>query len=274
MDLTIVAVYTICDDLLISLGHREHPQTQMTDAEVMTTALVAARYFAGNHRNACAALKTLRYIPNMLRHSRYNRRLHRIRPLFETLFEQLAETAKTENIPNIYSVDTFPVAVCDNIRISRCRRYQGETWRGKIASKRRYFYGLKVHLMVSEAGVIVEAFFTPGGCSDVTGMRCYDFDLPEGSVVYADKAYCNYAIEDALGDVGITFKPLRKKNAKRQYPPHEVYLQQSYRKRVEVTKSLVEKLLPKSIHAVTAHGFELKLFLFLIATNIKMRYED
>ena len=38
MDLTIVAVYTICDDLLISLGHREHPQTQMTDAEVMTTA--------------------------------------------------------------------------------------------------------------------------------------------------------------------------------------------------------------------------------------------
>ena len=25
MDLTVVAVYTICDDLLISLGHRYHP---------------------------------------------------------------------------------------------------------------------------------------------------------------------------------------------------------------------------------------------------------
>ncbi len=94
-------------------------------------------------------------------------------------------------------------------------------------------------------------------------------------MVYADKAYCTYAIEDALGDVGIAFKPLRKKNAKRQYPPHEVYLQQRYRKRVEVTNSLVEKLLPKSIHAVTeTHGFELKLFLFLIATNIKMQFED
>jgi hypothetical protein len=172
MDLTIVAVYTICDDLLISLGHSEHPQAEMSDAEVMNTALVAARYFAGNHQNACAALKTLGYIPNMLRHSRYNRRLHRITPLFQTLFEHLTEAAKTENVNNIYSVDTFPVVVCDNIRISRCRRYQGETWRGKIASKRRHFYGLKVHLMVSEAGAIVEAFFTPGACSDVVGMRC------------------------------------------------------------------------------------------------------
>ena len=274
MDLTIVAVYTICDDLLISLRHQEHPQTQMTDAEVMTTAIVAARYFAGNQQNACAALKTLGYIPNMLRHSRYNRRLHRLKPLFQTLFDHFAETAKTQNTNNIYSVDTFPVSVCDNIRISRCHRYQGEIWRGKIASKRRHFYGLKVHLMVSETGEIVEAFFTPGECNDVLGMRCYAFDLPEGSTVYADKAYCNYGIEDALGAAGIVFKPLRKKNSKRQYPPWEVYLQHHYRKRVEVTNSLVEQLLPKSIHSVTAAGFELKLFLFLIATNIKMRFED
>ena len=95
---------------------------------------------------------------------------------------------------------------------------------------------------------------------------------PQTQITDAD---CNYAIEDALGDIGITFKPLRKKNAKRQYPPHEVYLQHHYRKRVEVTNSLVEKLLPKSIQvSVTSTGFELKLFLFLIATNIKMRFED
>ena len=39
-------------------------------------------------------------------------------------------------------------------------------------------------------------------------------------------------------------------------------------------KRMVEKLLPKSIHAGTAAGFELKLFLFFSATNIKMRVED
>ena len=272
MDLTIVAVYTICDDLLISIGHQEHPQAKMSDAEVMTAALVAARYFGGNQQTACAALKTLGYIPNMLGHSRFNRRLHRIPQLFEMLFEYLAEGAKAKNPDGVYVIDSFPIPVCDNIRILRSRIYQGETWRGKIASKHRYFYGIKGHLMVSETGEIVEIFFTPGRCSDVRGLRSYRFDLPEGSTVYADKAYCNYGIEDALQEAGISLKPARKKNSKRQYPPWEVYLQQKTRKRVEVSISLIEQLFPKSIHAVSASGFELKVLLFVIATSIKQLF--
>ena len=272
MDLTIVAVYTICDDFLIAQGHQEHPLAKMSDAEVMTTALIAARYFAGNQHTACAALKTLGYIPKMLGHSRYNRRLHRVSAMFQTLFEYFAETFKAENPNHIYSIDTYPVAVCDNIRISRSRLYQGDIWRGKIPSKHRYFYGIKAHLMVSETGHIVEAFLTPGRFSDVRGLGRYRFDLPPGSVVYADKAYCDYGIEDALEAADICLKPLRKKNSKRQYPPWEVYLQHAYRKRVETSNSLIEQLLPKSIHAVTADGFELKVFLFIIATNIKQLF--
>ena len=152
MDLTIVAVYTICDDLLISIGHPEHPQAKRSDAEVMTAALVAARYFGGNQQTACAVLKTLGYIPNMLGHSRFNRRLHRISELFEMLFEYLAEDAKAKNPNGLYVIDSFSIPVCDNIRISRSRLYQGEAWRGKIASKHRYFYGIRGNLMVTENG--------------------------------------------------------------------------------------------------------------------------
>ena len=246
----------------------------MSDAEVMTTALIAARYFGGNQQTASAALKTLGYIPNMLGYSRFNRRLHQVSEHFQTLFQVLAEGFKAENSENIYSIDTFPVSVCDNIRISRSHLYQGPDWHGRIASKRRYFYGLKAHLRVTQTGKIVEAFFTPGRCSDVLGLRCYSFDLPQGSVVYADKAYCNYGIEDALAASGISLKPIRKRNAKRQYPPHEVYLQHFHRKQVEVTNSLIEQLLPKSIHAVTAVGFELKVFLFIIATSIRQLFGE
>ncbi len=126
--------------------------------------------------------------------------------------------------------------------------------------------------MAREDRKIVEAFFTPGRFSDVRGLRCYRFDLSPGSVVYADKAYCDYGVEDALQAAGITLKSLRKQNSKRQYPPWEVYLQQAYRKRVETSNSLIEQLLPKSIHAVTAAGFRLKLFMFIIATNIKQLF--
>jgi hypothetical protein len=57
-----------------------------------------------------------------------------------------AELWKATNQENLYVIDSFPMPVCDNIRIARARIYQDESFRGYIASKKRYFYGLKVHL--------------------------------------------------------------------------------------------------------------------------------
>ena len=73
--------------------------------------------------------------------------------------------------------------------------------------------------MVTGSGEIVEIFFTPGRCNDVRSLGSYRFDLPQGSTIYADKAYCSYGIEDALQEADISLKPARKKNSKRQYPP-------------------------------------------------------
>ena len=63
MDLTPVAVYTICDNFLILLGPQEHPPAQMSDVEVITTGVFAVRDFKGNQQTTCAALKTLGYLP-------------------------------------------------------------------------------------------------------------------------------------------------------------------------------------------------------------------
>ena len=234
MDLVIVAFYTLCDDLLIEHGYQDDPRAKMSAAEVMTTALVAAELFGGNQQQARQLLKEQGYIPHMLSKTRFNRRLHQIAPMFETLLESLATDCKAQNSDQLYVIDSYPVPVCDPIRISNAKLYQGELWRGRIASKRRYFYGLKLHLMVTQSGVPVEFFLTSGSFSDVRGLRCYPFDLPQGATVYADKAYCNYGIEDALAEAGITLKPLRKKNSKRHYQGYEVYIHHHHRKRIEV----------------------------------------
>ena len=52
MDFQIILVYCLCADFLKALHHREDKQCQMSDAEVMTTALVAALYFGGNQERA------------------------------------------------------------------------------------------------------------------------------------------------------------------------------------------------------------------------------
>ena len=77
---------------------------------------------------------------SMLSKSRLNRRLHAIKPdLWQALFGVLAEIFKERNDDGAYVVDSLPVAVCDNIRIGRCRLYpleaEGESFRGYIPSR-------------------------------------------------------------------------------------------------------------------------------------------
>jgi hypothetical protein len=62
--------------------------------------------------------------------------------------------------------------------------------------------------------------------------------------------------------------PMRKKNSKRALPPYSSFVQNYHRKRVETAGSLIEQLLPKSIHAVTPQGFALKVALFVIASSL------
>lgn len=268
MELQIILVYCLCDDLLEAFAHHEDTQCQISDAEVMTIAIVAALYFRGNYTLARLMLKEQGYIPGMLGKSRFSRRLHRVKHHFLTLFNVLGEVWKEESEENIYVIDTYPMPVCDNIRISRCKLYQDEAYRGYKSSKRRYFYGVKIHMMVSETGRPVEFFLTCGSFSDVSGLELFDFDLPPGAIVIGDKAYNYYLIEDHLEDHEIHLRPIRKKNSKRSLQGWEKFFQRHYRQAVETAGSMIERLLPKSIHATSTAGFELKVVLFCLASSI------
>ena len=267
MDSQIVAIFCLCDDILKGLNHHEDRQCQMSDAEVMTTSIVAATFFGGNMERARVFLKEQGYIPTMLEKSRFNRRQHRIAELFLTVFNLLATLWKDLNEQSVYVVDSFPVAACDNYRIRRSRRYRGEVWRGYQASKKRYFYGLKLHLMVSGHGEPVEFFLTPGSWSDTRALKMYQFDLPEDALITGDKAYNDYDLEDMMLDANLNLLPLRRSNSHRSLPSLMTYLLSYCRKVVETTGSLIERLLPKHIHAVTARGFELKVALFVLAAS-------
>jgi hypothetical protein len=269
MDEKIVATFCLCDDLLKAMHHHEDRQCQMNDAEVMTTAFIAALFFRGNHESARAMLQQYGYIPHMVSKSRFSRRLHRIKDICLVFFTMLANIWKTLNKDAIYVIDSLPIAVCDNIRIRRSKIYTKEDFRGYQASKKRYFYGLKIHLMVTQDGQPVECFLTPGSFGDVDALKYYAYELPDGTIIYADKAYNDYVIEDLLQEVDhITLIPMRKKNSHRALSPSMTFVQSYHRKRVETAGSLIEQLLPKSIHAVTAQGFELKVALFVIASSL------
>lgn len=269
MELEIIAIYCWCELLLNQLNVKDDLRAEMTNAEILTTAIVAVRFFSGNFQNARKFLKGHRYIPKMLSKSRFNRRLHALGPeLIGDMQKLIGEIFKSINPTQEYAVDSFPVAVCENVRIFHSKIYTGEQYRGYQASKKRFFYGIKVHMVVTVDGKPIEFILSPGSCSDIKAFKRLDLDLPEGSMIYGDKAYTDYEEEDLLTTVGIHFKPQRKGNAKRQHSGCLNYLINCKRKIVETAFSGIARLFPKHIHAVTARGFELKIALFACAPAI------
>jgi hypothetical protein len=262
----IITLYCLCADFLQAYGYKEDPQARMTTAEVMTVALVAARFFAGNQDLSRRFLHEHGYLPDILSKSRFNRRLHALPDtLWQALLAMLAAVHHQLNAEGVYIVDSLPVPACDNIRIRRCRLYQGEAHRGYCASKRRYYYGLKVHLVITATGQPVEVVLSPAAVADLDGFKSLPLDLPEGSELDADAAYTDYVWEDTLGEVAdLDLVAARKKNSKRPHPGYVTFVLGRVRKRVETTFSQIDAMLARHIHAVTPRGFELKVFLTVL----------
>jgi Transposase DDE domain len=274
MDDTIITTYYLCDEFLKAIGHHDDQQVRLSTAEVMSVALVAATFFGGNVEASRSFLDEYGYIEKAISKSRFNRRLHAIdSSLWQQLFDLLAEVFKQNNPDQSYVVDSLPVAVCDNIRIRRSKLYplqeHGEAFRGYIASKRRYFYGLRVHLVSTASGEPVEFTLAAASEADISLFKELKLELPEGALICADKGYTDYHYEDLLEDVGLHLKAQRRKRSKREMPAWVEFLSKPIRQYIETVFSKLSAMLAGKIHAVTPRGFELKIVCFLLAFSIQ-----
>jgi hypothetical protein len=269
----IITIYAIIDDLLKAIGHTEDSRCQMSDAEVITTALVAAIFFGGNHSMACSYMKSHKLILKMLHKSRFNRRIHRLSMLINDIFHQMGMILKEISEHTEYLLDSFPIALCDNIRIFNVKLIHSEDYRGYIASKKRYFYGIKVHLISTKDGIPVEFVFMPGAANDVRGLNALPLNLPPGSELYADAGYTDYNIEEDVEETSeFSLKVMRKKNSKRKDLPWNQYVKQHIRHYIETVFSGITCAFPKFIHAVTYEGFLLKVQAFIFAFTIQKAF--
>ncbi|MCS7259983.1 MAG: hypothetical protein NZ765_04275 [Anaerolineae bacterium] len=114
----------------------------------------------------------------------------------------------------------------------------------------------------------MEFCFTPSSGSDTRALQRYAFDLPEGAWLIGDKAHHNYTPEDIRRDAQLYLLPYWRQNTNRPLPSWLRYLQSVWRGVVKRRVVCRNVCCPKSIHSVTARGFELKLTLFLLACTL------
>lgn len=266
MEAQIITIFCVIDDILKCIKFFDDKQAKISTAEIMTVVITAGLIFGGNHQKARAFFLEQRYVKNILSKSQFNRRLHAIdESIWEAVNFALAQVFIDRNASQEYAVDSFPVEACHNIRIRNSKIYKGEEYRGKCVSKREYFWGIKVHMIVTKTGEPIEFVFAPGAYHDSRIFKCMSTDLPKNSKIYADSGYTDYDYEDALNEADLKFLPARKSNSKRPHSGPLSFLISSFRKIIETTFSQITYLFPRTIHAVTSKGFELKVFTFILA---------
>lgn len=267
METKLIVTYVVCDDVIKSLGIKDDFQTRMTTAEVMTTAIIATAEYFGNFEKARVALKNNGAIPDMLSKSQLNRRLHSIKKeLWEAILEALATEFAKRNVEDEFIVDSFPIYACKLARQNQTKLFNAKEFLGFCAAKREYFIGFKLHLIADVNANPVKMLFRPARESDIGSFRLFELDLPKNSVILGDKAYNDYRYEDRLiQEKQIHLTPIRKVNSKRKGSVFLENIRKKKRRMIETLFSGIERLMPRSIHAVTIAGLILKATLFVLA---------
>jgi hypothetical protein len=126
------------------LNHRSHALAKISEAEVLTVAVVAAKYFHNNHERALWVLTQLGYLSEPLSTSRFNRRLHAVADWLPLILETLGELFAQGTF---FIIDSTPLPVCGRARARRNRKVRGRDYCGYCAAKKEKFFGFRLHLV-------------------------------------------------------------------------------------------------------------------------------
>lgn len=135
------------------------------------------------------------WFPQLPGYTAFVQRLNTLSHLFEelvvTLMRKLPINVR-HNLP--FVVDSMPIILAHRgRRFKACVAQEIATKNGYCATKKLYYYGIKLHLMGQyETGSLpipVQLSITEAGTGDGRTLDEFGKDLPEGSKVFADKAY-------------------------------------------------------------------------------------
>ena len=270
MEQRMITIYCLIEEFFKEvMSKKGHKLAEISDAEVLFLGYLAVSDFNGNYAKAHYYGMGMKLV-NKVEYSRFIRRIIQLEEEIEQLFVFLSELFIKLNGSQIYSVDSFPVEICQIQREKRSRLWRDISMKGYNASKKRYFYGFKVHMVVTTNQEPVSCYISEGSIHDTTASFKFLSNLPKNSIVIGDKGYISSKLESFLAKFGIELSALKRKNMKSD-PNHKV--KRKIRKSVETAFSVLTAKFGKVIKATSIRGFLVKLKLFILAYSIDMFFK-
>lgn len=264
MEEKIITIFCLVDDLMRAIGVKDDVRAKISNAEILTIGYMAVRYFHGNYYNAHQFYLSMK--PSYpIDYSRFIRRLNNLHREINYIFGILSDIFYKTSDSEIYSVDSFPVEVCKLERCANCNIYNHKDMKGYNASKKRYFYGFKVHMVVSTNKEPVHCYISYGSEHDATAAKKYLPAMKESSIVIGDKGYVSKKLESFLSRFGVSMNAIQRSNMGKD---NDYFTKRKLRKKVETVFSIITGRFGHVIKATSIDGFLTKLKLFITAYSI------
>ena len=261
MEHRIITIFYLIDEYLRIMGIKDDVRVKVSSSEVLLVGYMAVNDFNGNYFKAYQYLKELKII-KMLEYTRFIRRLNNLEEVIEGLFLWLGGLFKQLENTQIYSVDSFPVELCNITREKRCNLWSDKKLKGYNASKQKYFYGFKVHMVVNTNKEPIYFYISEGSMHDIKASYKFLPSLPKNSIVIGDKGYVSNELKNFLNNFGIDISPIFKKNMKKDT---EYLIKRKIRKGIETAFSVITEKFGKHIKATSLKGFFIKLKLSILS---------
>ncbi|MCA1605428.1 MAG: IS982 family transposase [Acidobacteria bacterium] len=187
-------LYVFVDDYLKQhpeqAGWREsnHKEPKFSDAEVITIALMQGYFNTPKLKRTYELVKAndSSAFPYLCSYKQWVARLHALAPIVGQLLR--AVPVALSELDDLYLMDSQPIPICQPIRHGRVRllredgAYFGKTQKG-------WFFGFKLHALVTSEGHILGALLTPGNWDDRDGGRVLAQFPASEAVCLADLGY-------------------------------------------------------------------------------------
>jgi len=197
-------IYCFVDDFFKAHPHsaawRHSPNSHpaFTDSEVITIALLQGPL-------GCATLKRAYLLvrenwhsafPHMVSYKQWIGRLHALQEVVGQLLGSVP--LDLSDADDFYLLDSKPVPLCHPLRNGKVRllREDGACF-GKTS--KGWFFGFKLHMLISGRGQIICAVLTPGNWDDRDPAPSLCL-VTEGGVVLADLGYRGKALAKSLAE--------------------------------------------------------------------------
>jgi hypothetical protein len=203
------AVHAQIAGRLLSNGESERrrgPPAGLVDSEIMTILIM---YHESRFKNFkifynVMILKLFRTcFPYAPCYERFLTLTKSVLPLL-TLFLAGMQSTKT----GVYYVDSTPLPVCHNKRISKHRVFQGLAARGRTSVG--WFFGFKAHFIFNDLRQVVAVKITPGNVNDTVPLPELSNNL--SGKIFGDKGYVSKKVAKILSERGLFLLTRPKKN--------------------------------------------------------------